>query len=442
MGWTLNGQPFATGVMPEGDAVLVANWKELIVTLNYDASVTAVSALKELTAETFGATCTDNFGGTYTVALTYEGKFEAGQTIKVTLSVRNEEFEKEVVLAAIKVYGAPVITYNPAKTDLSIADVDMATKTVDIQAIDASAKDSFGNALSVTAVLISEKIEPDQPVIVRLQATDALGQMSVLDVICKVIDLKDGPVVHTHDWAKAVTAPTCTEKGYTTYTCACGESKKEDYVDATGHTEVVDAAVAATCTEAGLTEGKHCSVCKTVLVAQETVKAKGHTEVVDAAVAATCTKTGLTEGKHCLACKAVLVAQETVKVTDHTPGEWVVDKEATGTEAGKHHQICSVCGATLKEEVIPALGKQSDYTVDDVIAWRQNGQTFEEICQKLEGEGYPRTELAWILREEYSTMMEVQMFLLQYGEPGVKYDQAYLLNLMQCDAATLKAIFS
>ncbi len=42
------------------------------------------------------------------------------------------------------------------------------------------------------------------------------------------------------------------------------------------HTVVVDQAVAPTCTETGLTEGKHCSVCNEVIVAQETVDALGH----------------------------------------------------------------------------------------------------------------------------------------------------------------------
>ena len=38
-----------------------------------------------------------------------------------------------------------------------------------------------------------------------------------------------------HDYAGVATAPTCTEKGYTTYTCSrCGDSYKED-IDATGH---------------------------------------------------------------------------------------------------------------------------------------------------------------------------------------------------------------
>ena len=34
-----------------------------------------------------------------------------------------------------------------------------------------------------------------------------------------------------------VTPPTCTEKGYTTHTCSCGDSYVDSYVDATGHTE-------------------------------------------------------------------------------------------------------------------------------------------------------------------------------------------------------------
>ena len=42
-------------------------------------------------------------------------------------------------------------------------------------------------------------------------------------------------VEHTHSYTAAVTAPTCTEQGYTTYTCSCGDSYKSDYKDALGH---------------------------------------------------------------------------------------------------------------------------------------------------------------------------------------------------------------
>ena len=43
------------------------------------------------------------------------------------------------------------------------------------------------------------------------------------------------------------------------------------------HTEEVIPAVEATCTTEGRTEGKRCSECGEILVAQETVPALGHT---------------------------------------------------------------------------------------------------------------------------------------------------------------------
>lgn len=42
--------------------------------------------------------------------------------------------------------------------------------------------------------------------------------------------------VHTHSYTSNVTAPTCTEKGYTTYTCDCGDTYQGDETAATGHT--------------------------------------------------------------------------------------------------------------------------------------------------------------------------------------------------------------
>lgn len=40
---------------------------------------------------------------------------------------------------------------------------------------------------------------------------------------------------HEHKYQTAVTAPTCTEMGYTTHTCSCGHSYKDTYTDAPGH---------------------------------------------------------------------------------------------------------------------------------------------------------------------------------------------------------------
>lgn len=57
------------------------------------------------------------------------------------------------------------------------------------------------------------------------------------------------PNVHTHSYEEIVTAPTCTEGGYTTYTCSCGDSYVGAYTSALGH-DVVD----GTCTRCGLSQ--------------------------------------------------------------------------------------------------------------------------------------------------------------------------------------------
>jgi hypothetical protein len=128
---------------------------------------------------------------------------------------------------------------------------------------------------------------------------------------------------HKHN--AVVTEPTCTEDGYTTYTCRCGDSYKANPTPATGHKVVVDKAVEPTCTTEGWTEGKHCRNCGLEIVAQKPLEKLNHVVVVDKAVAPTCTQTGLTEGKHCGECGKVLVAQYKVAKTNHT----FVDGECT-----------------------------------------------------------------------------------------------------------------
>ena len=81
---------------------------------------------------------------------------------------------------------------------------------------------------------------------------------------------------HEHVYTSAVTAPTCTERGYTTHTCACGESYTDTYVDALGHKPELKNAKAATCTEAGYTGDKVCSVCGVTVEKGRELKALGH----------------------------------------------------------------------------------------------------------------------------------------------------------------------
>jgi hypothetical protein len=90
-----------------------------------------------------------------------------------------------------------------------------------------------------------------------------------------------------------VIKPTCTEKGYTYYTCHCGSTYKGNEVPATGHKNEIIPAKAPTCTEGGLTEGKKCSVCGTVTLTQKSLAATGHS-YTSTVKSATCTNKGYT----------------------------------------------------------------------------------------------------------------------------------------------------
>ena len=115
--------------------------------------------------------------------------------------------------------------------------------------------------------------------------------------VCGVTTVAQTSIPATgHSYSKTVIAPTCTESGYTVFTCSdCGDVYTTDITSPKGHSEQTVAGKAATCTASGLTDGKKCSVCNTVTVAQTTISALGHTEVTVSGKAATCKASGRTD---------------------------------------------------------------------------------------------------------------------------------------------------
>ncbi len=74
-----------------------------------------------------------------------------------------------------------------------------------------------------------------------------------------------GGTVHNHKYTVVSLDPTCTEMGYTLYTCECGY-KYEKIYDALGHNIVATPAVLPTTTTYGCTYSEHCSSCGEVTV--------------------------------------------------------------------------------------------------------------------------------------------------------------------------------
>lgn len=81
---------------------------------------------------------------------------------------------------------------------------------------------------------------------------------------------------HTHTYIDTVTAPTCTEQGFTTHTCACGEHYTDSYIAALGHKTRLVNAKSAGCTEDGYTGNEVCTVCVETVKTGTVIKAAGH----------------------------------------------------------------------------------------------------------------------------------------------------------------------
>ena len=197
-------------------------------------------------------------------------------------------------------------------------------------------------------------------------------------------------------------AATCTEAAVYYKSCTgCGTSSQDtefeaafSHGDPLGHEEVTDSGHDATCTEDGLTEGKHCSRCQTVLTEQTIIPALGHNvtsgtvtkeptctedgervgtcercgatdvtgkmgklghhEVTVPGTAPTCAEAGWSDTVSCDRCGEVLQERRPLGPTGHT---LVVDAETDTLTKGMH---CSVCGKVLVARNSKAGGRWTD----------------------------------------------------------------------------------
>ena len=205
-----------------------------------------------------------------------------------------------------------------------------------------------------------------------------------LNGTCTRCGQKEGETPHKHSYKAVVTAPTCTEKGYTTHTCSCGDSYVDTYVDALGHawdngkvtkepTETETGVKTFTCTRCGETK-------------TEVIPALSHEHSYKAVVTApTCTAKGYTT--HTCACGDSYV-DTYVDALGHAWDNGKVTKEPTETETGVKTFTCTRCGET-KTETIPATGVM-DVTkmfTDVSHSWADDGIQYCVTHQLMSGIG-------------------------------------------------------
>ena len=180
-----------------------------------------------------------------------------------------------------------------------------------------------------------------------------------------------------------------------------------------------------------------------------------HTEEVLVEVTPSCTETGLTEGKHCSVCNQVLVAQKVVPAKGHTAGEWVVDREPEVGIEGSKHTTCIVCGAVYEEPIemlysqglayiangdgtcsVSGIGNCTDKNV--FIPKTYNGMTVTEIesyafrgCQELISVVIP-DKVTWVGTGAFSGCDK-----LVVEENGVRYVDKWVVD---CDSSVTDVV--
>ena len=174
------------------------------------------------------------------------------------------------------------------------------------------------------------------------------GYTTYTCTVCDDTYVADETEAKGHDYDAVITAPTCTEVGYTTYTCkASDHTYIADETAALGHNYDKGVVTTAPKCEATGIKTFTCTVCGDSYT--EIVDATGHTEVADEAVAPTCTATGLTAGSHCSVCGETIVEQDVVGALGHSYDDGVVTTEPKCEETGTKTYTCETCGDSYEE---------------------------------------------------------------------------------------------
>ena len=357
-------------VLRKGDNITCKSGATAVIRIGGDTVVIGECAALSVTDPSADAFAADVSVGQLLVncssaTFTFEGHTVNVEASVILLSVRSGAQTVSVLAGTVDgVSAGNAIEYICEKTSVS---------ALQISSFNDFALTQIRNA-NKTMTLCVTNAELDQ-----LEAERLAALQNAINNAGSIQETEPAEPEHIHSYVDNVIAPTCTEKGYTSYTCTCGESYQDSYTDPTGHTwddwvttvqptsqqegtkqhkcvscdatetqsvaklaedhvhSYTEKTIAATCT----TDGYTLYTCSCgISYKSNTVSAVGH-QYQDTVIAPTCTSGGYTV--HTCSCGASYKDSATA-ATAHSWGDWVVTKEATTTAEGAKQRTCKSCG--------------------------------------------------------------------------------------------------
>ncbi len=189
---------------------------------------------------------------------------------------------------------------------------------------------------------------------------------------------------HIHEWDEgSYVPPTCTEQGYTLFTCTiCGDTYGDNFQDAWGHDLCYVSGYPATCTEPGCEDYEFCLRCSYTTYVE--IPAVGHSYEITV-IDPTCHDDGYTI-YNCTTCGDY-------RVDDYvaSPGH-VYDTVVTAPtcyDDGYTTYICTVCGDWYTADYVTSPGHIMEETVTAPTCYSEGYTTYTcTVCGEWYTENY------------------------------------------------------
>ena len=144
---------------------------------------------------------------------------------------------------------------------------------------------------------------------------------------------------------------------------------------------VIEKEVEASCKQAAYHEEVvYCEICTTELSRTPVSGEKlPHSEEAVAGKAATCTEAGLTDGVKCSVCGEFTTAQTVIPAKGHKLGEWMTEAEATCTAKGLQYRECADCDYVETRDIDKT---EHNYNEDNVCTDCGAAHNCKHLCHR------------------------------------------------------------